>query len=174
MEMTSLRSIIKAAICIVGFLFVFGGVIVEDRPNPLFINGKSFGNAVRINGVLAISVEDFAKAISGTPNLQQAGLKVQGNTLKLVPAVQSAASPRDPASGLPTGKRMHKPFVITKELDKATPLLYQHGKAYVAVADIAKAFGGVFAPPQNLTPGAPINLNFPPSPNAVLVGDVNG
>ena len=33
-------------------------------------------------------------------------------------------SPRDPASGLPTGKRMHKPFVITKELDKATPLLY--------------------------------------------------
>src|SRR6476469_2672271 len=33
-------------------------------------------------------------------------------------------SPRDPASGLPTGKRQHKPFVITKELDKATPLLY--------------------------------------------------
>jgi type VI secretion system secreted protein Hcp len=32
-------------------------------------------------------------------------------------------SPRDPASGLPTGKRMHKPFVITKELDSATPLL---------------------------------------------------
>ena len=33
-------------------------------------------------------------------------------------------SPRDPASGLPTGKRMHKPVVITKELDKSTPLLY--------------------------------------------------
>ncbi len=33
-------------------------------------------------------------------------------------------SPRDPASGLPTGKRMHKPLVITKELDKSTPLLY--------------------------------------------------
>jgi type VI secretion system secreted protein Hcp len=33
-------------------------------------------------------------------------------------------SPRDPASGLPTGKRMHKPYVITKELDKSTPLLY--------------------------------------------------
>jgi type VI secretion system secreted protein Hcp len=33
-------------------------------------------------------------------------------------------SPRDHASGLPTGKRMHKPFVITKELDKASPLLY--------------------------------------------------
>jgi len=33
-------------------------------------------------------------------------------------------SPRDAASGLPTGKRMHKPFVITKELDKASPLLW--------------------------------------------------
>jgi type VI secretion system secreted protein Hcp len=33
-------------------------------------------------------------------------------------------SPRDAASGLPTGKRMHKPFTITKELDKSSPLLY--------------------------------------------------
>ena len=32
-------------------------------------------------------------------------------------------SPRDPASGLPTGKRQHKPLVITKELDKSSPLL---------------------------------------------------
>jgi type VI secretion system secreted protein Hcp len=33
-------------------------------------------------------------------------------------------SPRDAASGLPTGKRQHKPFVITKELDQSSPLLY--------------------------------------------------
>jgi type VI secretion system secreted protein Hcp len=33
-------------------------------------------------------------------------------------------SPRDAASGLPTGKRMHKPLMITKEVDKSTPLLY--------------------------------------------------
>ena len=32
--------------------------------------------------------------------------------------------PRDPASGIPTGKRIHKPFTIIKELDRATPLLY--------------------------------------------------
>src|SRR5690606_27742339 len=32
-------------------------------------------------------------------------------------------SPRDAASGLPTGKRQHKPLTITKELDKSTPLL---------------------------------------------------
>ena len=34
---------------------------------------------------------------------------------------QEIVSPRDAASGLPTGKRMHKPFVITKELDKSSP-----------------------------------------------------
>ena len=32
-------------------------------------------------------------------------------------------SPRDSASGLPTGKRMHKPMIITKELDKSSPLI---------------------------------------------------
>jgi type VI secretion system secreted protein Hcp len=31
-------------------------------------------------------------------------------------------SPRDAASGLPTGKRQHKPLVITKPVDKSTPL----------------------------------------------------
>lgn len=32
--------------------------------------------------------------------------------------------PRDPASGQPTGKRAHKPFVIQKEVDRASPLLW--------------------------------------------------
>ncbi|MDP3643828.1 MAG: type VI secretion system tube protein Hcp [Bacteroidota bacterium] len=36
---------------------------------------------------------------------------------------QEIVSPRDAASGLPTGKRQHKPFTITKELDKSSPML---------------------------------------------------
>ena len=32
-------------------------------------------------------------------------------------------SPRDPASGLPTGKRQHNDIVITKPIDKASPQL---------------------------------------------------
>ena len=32
-------------------------------------------------------------------------------------------SPRDAASGLPTGKRQHKPLTISKEIDKSSPLL---------------------------------------------------
>lgn len=36
----------------------------------------------------------------------------------------SVVSPRDAASGLPTGKRQHKPMTITKELDKSSPQLF--------------------------------------------------
>ena len=38
-------------------------------------------------------------------------------------SVSEIKSPRDAASGLPTGKRMHKPSLITKELDKSSPKL---------------------------------------------------
>ena len=44
--------------------------------------------------------------------------------IMVIAANHEIVSPRDPASGLPTGKRTHKPFVITKELDRSSPLLY--------------------------------------------------
>jgi type VI secretion system secreted protein Hcp len=34
-------------------------------------------------------------------------------------------SPRDASSGLPTGKRTHSPITITREVDSASPLLWQ-------------------------------------------------
>ena len=44
--------------------------------------------------------------------------------IEVVGLAHEIVSPRDAASGLPTGKRQHKPFVITKEIDKSTPLLF--------------------------------------------------
>lgn len=35
------------------------------------------------------------------------------------------ASPRDAGSGLATGKRRHSPLVVTKEVDRSSPLLHQ-------------------------------------------------
>jgi type VI secretion system secreted protein Hcp len=44
----------------------------------------------------------------------------------LVFAVEhSIESLRDPQTDLPTGKRMHKPLVISKQVDKSSSLLYQ-------------------------------------------------
>src|SRR5262245_63058128 len=50
--------------------------------------------------------------------------KGREDSIAVIAVSHSIFSPRDPQSGLPTGQRMHKPYVVTKELDKATPLLY--------------------------------------------------
>ena len=44
--------------------------------------------------------------------------------INVIAVSHSIVSPRDPQSGLPTGQRQHKPFVITKELDRSSPILY--------------------------------------------------
>jgi type VI secretion system secreted protein Hcp len=45
------------------------------------------------------------------------------DSILVIATAHEIVSPRDAASGLPTGKRQHKPFVVSKELDKSTPLL---------------------------------------------------
>lgn len=50
--------------------------------------------------------------------------KGREDSVGVIAVSHSIVSPRDPQSGLPTGKRQHKPFVITKELDKSTPILF--------------------------------------------------
>ncbi|MDH5711565.1 MAG: type VI secretion system tube protein Hcp [Gammaproteobacteria bacterium] len=37
----------------------------------------------------------------------------------------NVSTPYDPASGAPTGQRQHRPIRILKEIDKASPLLFQ-------------------------------------------------
>lgn len=50
--------------------------------------------------------------------------KGREDSIAVIAVSHEIVSPRDPASGLPTGKRMHKSLLITKELDKSSPLLY--------------------------------------------------
>jgi len=42
----------------------------------------------------------------------------------VIGALHEIVCPRDPASGIPTGKRAHKPFTLLKELDRSTPFLF--------------------------------------------------
>ena len=50
--------------------------------------------------------------------------KGRENQIMVIAVSHEIVSPRDVASGQATGKRQHKPFVITKELDKSSPILY--------------------------------------------------
>jgi type VI secretion system secreted protein Hcp len=43
--------------------------------------------------------------------------------IPVIAASHEIISPRDPASGLPTGRRVHRPIVITKAVDLTSPLL---------------------------------------------------
>jgi type VI secretion system secreted protein Hcp len=45
-------------------------------------------------------------------------------TIEVLSYEHEIVSPRDAASGLPTGKRQHKPITLTIQIDKASPLLY--------------------------------------------------
>jgi type VI secretion system secreted protein Hcp len=50
--------------------------------------------------------------------------KGKEGTIAVIAVGHQIVSPRDLATGLPTGKRMHSPLVIVTHIDKATPLLY--------------------------------------------------
>ena len=50
--------------------------------------------------------------------------KGREGSIQVIEFHHSVVSPRDAASGLPTGKRMHRPLTITKPTDKATTHLY--------------------------------------------------
>jgi len=49
--------------------------------------------------------------------------KGKENTISVQYLQSKIVSPRDPASGLPTGKRQHEPMVFRKTVDKSTPKL---------------------------------------------------
>src|SRR6185312_14088488 len=59
------------------------------------------------------------------PILGSVTQKGRENQILVTAVHHEIVCPRDPQSGIPTGKRMHKPFTITKELDQSTPLLFQ-------------------------------------------------
>jgi len=48
-----------------------------------------------------------------------------GPVMEIIAFSHEVVSPRDAASGLPTGRRQHKPITITKEIDRASPLIFQ-------------------------------------------------
>jgi len=79
-------------------------------------------------------------------------LKGSGGELSfpVLELAHSIISPRDSASGLPTGKRQHKPFTITKSVDEASPALFMallEGEPFTTVEiTTLRRVGGRFVP----------------------------
>ena len=51
--------------------------------------------------------------------------KGREGSIPLISVTYGVERPRDPASGLPTGKRVHMPITVVKLIDQATPGLLQ-------------------------------------------------
>ena len=114
-------------------------------PYPVIVNGKPLANAIMVNGALAISIEDLAKA-TGADVATEGGSRV---SLRFRPGRQK-----------PGTIRLTRDFTASTETSG--------GRRFIRLSDIAKAFGGSLAIFHNLAPGAPIILNFPPNPTAAL------
>lgn len=87
----------------------------EEPPDSWFIHikgipGDAPDGSFAISGLAWDTMADVGRFAEYTPTAETDAI---------------AISPREAASGLPTGKRQHKPFTITKEIDKATPKLME-------------------------------------------------
>src|SRR5262249_1758628 len=58
------------------------------------------------------------------PILGSVTQKGREGSIEVVSFLHDIVAPRDPASGRPTGKRMHKPFNLTKLVDRSSPILH--------------------------------------------------
>ncbi|BAK74069.1 MULTISPECIES: Hcp family type VI secretion system effector [Arcobacter] len=80
--------------------------------NPVFISIKGSTQGLITEG--AFTAESVGNSFQkGHEN--EALVKAFNHNIKI---------PRDPQSGQPSGQRVHEPLVITKLVDKSTPLLY--------------------------------------------------
>lgn len=94
-------------------IIIIGGIPGESRVRP---------GAIDASAVSAIDCSASAPAAQGT---------------------QGVISPRDPTSGLPTGKRQHRPLIITKPVDKASPLLAKAAASGTPIPNVRVEQGGV-------------------------------
>jgi len=183
-----MKKVLTLALSLIGFTFIAAPIYMKIESHPLTTNGKQFGNAQFINGQWAISLEDFAKAAGGTLTLEP-NFQLQGNRLlAVVPGVQSAEKQRSAASVVPgVAQQKAQGAIILQNKDRGGIILQNtafhvrkagivssnvfmfNGKAYVPLADVAKAFGGTFtAPAGNLQPGQSLSLNFAVNGDGVL------
>jgi len=93
----------------VGLVFVIPqshGVRDADAASgtPIFVTCTGAQSGKIVGGVVAKGFEGYMGATSAT---------------------HGVTTPIDAASGLPSGKRQHKPITFTKVIDKATPVLHK-------------------------------------------------
>ncbi len=141
MRMNTLKSfsIVAAAAVTVGIGFVAYSGQLDPPDGPVRPTGVSLGDVFESVNGRPLEGETPEAVDPGMAAFPQGvgfmfiepgpggGGEPRGDLLAEPTAVfgfsHSISSPRDAASGLPTGRRQHKPVSITKPIDKSSPLL---------------------------------------------------
>lgn len=174
-------------LCLAGFLLIAAPTYIKEDARPILTNGKPFAEAHLIHGQWTISVEDFAR-LGGSNLTLEPNFKLQGNQLigLLMPAGESTDDKHKGAYGkfeAPTAANkvhdasvgkinqgaihssskgfLNSRFHIQRAGVISNNVIMLNGKAYIPLADVARAFGGTFtAPAGNLKPTDSLSLNF--------------
>ena len=175
------------ALWVLAFFLIAAPIYMQY--NNLIVNGKPFGRAAFVNGMWAMPLEDFSRAIGGNGVTLEPTLKLNGNTLSVLVSSNSPAQKGteqvsevkvkayDPANvkqivGTPTEQvkmQSHGIIAIRKAGGVSNNVFGFNGQKWVPLADVARAFGATFtAPAGNLPPGQTLTLNFANKPDAVL------
>jgi hypothetical protein len=173
------------ALCVIGFMFIAAPTAVEFH--PVFLNGKPFGNAASINGVLAIKVKDVATAAGDMLTLEH--FKLNGRTLTTVPDGTSdimknaAASPAKkvreaalvPANqkalpGTTVKGESHGLIIVVRKAGNVSNKVFMfEGQAWMPFSDFLHALGVSNQPAMgNLKPNESIQLNATSNVNALI------
>lgn len=111
--MTLSKSSFKIA-CILAFVGLLGLVSFVAKPQTVDAAQKTG------TGFILARIEGKAGILPGSSTRAKFKdwIEISGYDYQVL-------SPRDPASGLAVGKRQHKPINLTKNIDKASPFLFQ-------------------------------------------------
>jgi len=107
-----------------------------DVPTPQDVARESSQSAVSEVVVTRPQTSVQVPGKVGMPRESSSGMS-SGRTA----ATQATESPRDLATGQSSGKRMHKPITITKEVDSASPLLHQMQVSGETLPEVNLAIG---------------------------------
>ena len=181
-----MKKALVLALCVVGFILIAAPTAVERA--PLFVNGKQIGEAVLINGIIAVSVENVAKAGGATITLQPYFSRTanrfvalgnadtiakKAENQKWTPSTTPAGVPAVQAGELKQNEGAWKlapvpgqAFRVAKAGEISSHVFEFEGKAYLPVADLARALGMING--NNTWTGKPIQLHS--SANGILIG----
>lgn len=106
---------------------IAGGILLLAISFPFTASAEDVSTGGETTGITPppaapASVDGWSFGESNMGTMPPKGGMGEGRELPPKPEV---TAPRDPASGLPTGKRQHEPIRVTKPIDKATPKLLE-------------------------------------------------